>query len=312
MLYASKTALCLTLSLAVFASVADAHMLRDREFDYLGPFMEPFDDIEDMLKDIPDTTAIGETAPSDTATDIGNTGSSDSAQGASAPVAPSPTAAVPSQPQPRMIGEAVEILNTYNKGGVSHGNARSPTFTLTEPMMLTYLQTYHWNGGRGTPAPGQIGLKGQGVWQAEGRPGMFDTPNAEWIATPEVILQPGTYTVVDSSADTWAHNSRSNEVGFVVVRAAPVSAAPSLDPILTERAALERLTGISQFKDWVLAVRANGNTVVYDVTNDPTATCVTDACNWCFRMSEDTPSHRTYFDTYCVDAMSGRVWSPSD
>jgi len=298
MRHALKTATASTLSLVLIASVGHAHMLRDHTFDNATTFMEPIHDLDEMLKDAPDTT-------------IGADTSSDGS-GASAPVAPAPTTSVPSQPQPRMIGEVVEILNTYNKGGVSHGNARSPTFTLTESMMLTYLQTYHWNGGHGTPAPGQIGLQGQGVWQAEGRPGMFDTPNAEWIATPEVILQPGTYTVVDSSPETWAHNSSSNEVGFVVVRAAPVSSSPSLAPKLNERAALERLTGISQFKDWVLAVRANGNTVVYDVTSDPTATCVADACNWCFRMSEDTPSHRTYFNTYCVDAMTGRVWSPSD
>lgn len=313
-----KKAIALTLSFAAIAPVAEAHMLRDRSFDFANEFTLPFDEIGEMLTDLPEQSSGN---PNSTESTAGKTTKASPPPSpvvtppASAPPTASPsieTVLQPSAPShPVVTGEAVEILNTYNKMTVGHGNAQPPVFTIHQPMMLTYMQTYHWNGGRGTAQPGQIGLLGQGAWQAEGNPGMGNVPNAEWIAKPNVVLPAGTYTVTDSETASWAHNSHSTELGFVVVRAAPVSGAQTsaapIVPKLSERQALEKLTSIKRLKEWVLAVRANGNSVVYDLTSDPTEMCTQSSCNWCFRMQEDTPSHRTYFETYCVDAMSGRV-----
>ena len=69
-------------------------------------------------------------------------------------------------------------------------------------MRITHLQTYHWNNRKGTQQAGQIGITGKGFWQAKGQSGMFNTPNAEWIATPNVVLEPGTYFVIDGDLVT--------------------------------------------------------------------------------------------------------------
>ena len=233
MLNVSRTAVALALSFTVIASVSDAHLLRDRNFDFADLFAQPSDEIGEMLKGFPNV-ATGSDALPDVV---------DPAPGHALSTLPPKNSPTPDQPQPTTVGAEVEILNAYYKEGVRHGQARDTAFTLNEPMMLPHLQTYHWNGGQGTAAPGQIGLKGHGVWQAEGRSGMFDTPNAEWIATPQVILQLGSYSVVDSSPETWAHNSSSQELGFVVVRAAPLSGgSKTAKPVTARLSERETLT----------------------------------------------------------------------
>lgn len=269
---------------------ASAHVLPEREFDFAAPYATPFNALSDMIEE------LSEVVPNQDQ-EAGGT-----------PPAESEAAQAPAPAQPVLASEAVEILNTYNKGTADQGGARSPRFTLDEPMMLTYLQTYHWNDGQGMPRPGQIGIVGQGMWQAEGRPGMLDTPNVEWIATPNVVLPAGTYSVLTSAPETWAHNSFSDERGFVVVKAAKLAnVARSQTPQLTERAALEALQADQELTDWVVAVRNNQNSVVYEVTSNPEASCTQQSCHWCFRMSEETQSYITYFRTYCVDALSGSI-----
>lgn len=86
-------------------------------------------------------------------------------------------------------GDAV-IFSNRNKGGVR--NLRTPAFSITVPTIITRINTYHWNGGKGTPEPGRIGIRGVGSWAATGSPGMQRTPNAEWTVHPNVTLQPGT------------------------------------------------------------------------------------------------------------------------
>jgi choice-of-anchor C domain-containing protein len=42
-------------------------------------------------------------------------------------------------------------------------------------------------------------------------------PNANWIATPNVVIPAGTYTVIDSDPSTWSQNSGSGGQGFAAV-----------------------------------------------------------------------------------------------
>jgi hypothetical protein len=109
------------------------------------------------------------------------------------------------------------IASNRNKASVKNGPTRFSTFTLTQRTIIVSINTYHWNNGEGTPSPGKIGIKGKGSWQATGSPGMYDTPNAEWLAKPMIVLAPGTYTITDSDAGSWSHNGQSKGIGFFEV-----------------------------------------------------------------------------------------------
>jgi hypothetical protein len=111
-------------------------------------------------------------------------------------------------------GDAL-IYSNRNKSSVK--NLPTPTFSLSQATIITRINTYHWNDGKGTVQPGQIGIKGSGVWQAQGSPGMYNTPNAEWIVYPDVKLGPGTYTITDSDPSTWSQNLESRSLGFVAI-----------------------------------------------------------------------------------------------
>jgi hypothetical protein len=122
---------------------------------------------------------------------------------------------VKSRPEPEQI---VEIFNNGNIDAVDNGARRATTFTLDAPAVITKLSTYHWNYGRGRQ-PGTIALRSAtgelfGPWRANGWPGQGGVPNAYWIATPEISLRPGAYTVLDSDPDTWSQNGGSRGAGF--------------------------------------------------------------------------------------------------
>ena len=113
----------------------------------------------------------------------------------------------------------IVVLNVNNVASVQNNPSYSPVFTINEPMIITRIRTYHWNYGRGTPGPGSNGIAGVGSWPAAGHFGMNQTPNAEWIASPNIRLEPGAYTVTCSDQATWSHNAQSNGVGFATVYA---------------------------------------------------------------------------------------------
>jgi hypothetical protein len=100
---------------------------------------------------------------------------------------------------------------------------RNPTiWTTREPVLVTYVRTYHWNNAQGA-APGKISLRHEdgtvyGPWQTTGTDGMGGVKNACWVAEPAAMVKPGTYTVVDSDPATWAQNAQSEQRGFVNIR----------------------------------------------------------------------------------------------
>jgi hypothetical protein len=123
--------------------------------------------------------------------------------------------------------EGSVILDNGNIGSVDNGPICSPVFTLEEPQRITYLETYHWNYGQGSPA-GTISLRrGDGTlygpWAVETRPGQGGVPNAYWTARPNSVLSAGTYTVEDSDPSTWSQNSQSGGCGFCKVMAVAVA-----------------------------------------------------------------------------------------
>ena len=112
---------------------------------------------------------------------------------------------------------------THNK---PPGGGRNPprATTLNPPgaTLVTRVMTYHWNDGHGTQAPGTIALRSAsgriyGPWQASGTPGQGGVPNAYWVATPDMELPAGRYTVIDSDPRSWAQNSESGGAGIAVI-----------------------------------------------------------------------------------------------
>jgi tetratricopeptide (TPR) repeat protein len=119
------------------------------------------------------------------------------------------------------------IFNNWNLGSVDNSPSCNPSFTITEPYMITYVDTYHWNYGKGTEAGGIITIRCNDdmmeyTWPVETKSGQGGVPNAWWIAHPNWAIPAGTYEIVDSDADTWSQNSESGGCGFSKVEGYPV------------------------------------------------------------------------------------------
>ncbi len=113
----------------------------------------------------------------------------------------------------------VTIFNNENPAAVQN-NPTSPTvFTLREPMVITYVRTYHWNGGKGQPL-GTISLR-----NASGKVfGPYSTTAyaTYWVAKPNLVFPADTYTIIDSHPASWSHNSQSGGRGFAAVNGEPI------------------------------------------------------------------------------------------
>jgi hypothetical protein len=121
------------------------------------------------------------------------------------------------------------LFEIGNVGGVDNNPDKGSKFDLDSAHVVTLVQTYHWNHGRGAP-PGTIALrcrdgKTHGPWPATGSPGQGGVANAYWTVRPGVTVAAGTCSVVDSDPTTWAHNSASGSRGFVRVEGYPIGVA---------------------------------------------------------------------------------------
>lgn len=115
-------------------------------------------------------------------------------------------------------GPMVRLLFVGNNSVVHNGPIKPTIMTLSGPTELATITTYHWNDGRGTAAPGTIGLRSAtgatfGPWPATGAAGQGGVKNVYWTASPKVVLPAGAYTVLDSDPATWAQNDQSGGVG---------------------------------------------------------------------------------------------------
>lgn len=117
---------------------------------------------------------------------------------------------------------AVKLFDNGNIYAVENGPAGHPTtFTLSRACVITLIQNYHWNGGRGAAA-GEIWLvdrKGQkfGPWKARGFAGSGGAPNVYWRVYPNSAIGPGTYTVMDSDPRTWSQNAGTQGAGMSLI-----------------------------------------------------------------------------------------------
>lgn len=114
--------------------------------------------------------------------------------------------------------QRADLGNIY---AVNNGPKNPTHLKFDKAVLLTKIQTYHWNNARGQK-PGTISLveadgRIHGPWKARGLPGQGGVRNAYWVAEPRLRLAPGTYTVKTSSNRTWATNAGTNWRGFVTV-----------------------------------------------------------------------------------------------
>jgi len=135
---------------------------------------------------------------------------------------PSATPKVTRTPTPKVTptpSAAEEEFFRVGSLGVAYNGATEPTtFSIDESWLVTYLITYHWNGAEGA-TPGTVGLRASdgttyGPWQAAGGLGQGGVPNAYWEVKPNIVIPPGTYTVLDSDPSTWAQNEETGGAGM--------------------------------------------------------------------------------------------------
>ncbi len=132
-------------------------------------------------------------------------------------------------------GGEQQVFNNNNISGVNNNPSTATTFRTDRPWLVTYVMTYHWNGGRGQ-TPGAISLRHQdgtsyGPWQTRGRPNQGSQTNLCWECWPSVVIKPGVYTVIDSHPASWAWNAQSGG-GIAEIKGVPQSSSqfPDLTP----------------------------------------------------------------------------------
>ncbi|HWR59445.1 MAG TPA: hypothetical protein VN328_11210, partial [Thermodesulfovibrionales bacterium] len=139
------------------------------------------------------------------------------------------------QPPAAPPGKTNVLFNNGNTSGVYNAPTRPTTFTINSPHVITLINNYHWNNGKGA-RPGTIGLRTQsgqmyGPWQTTGKPGQGGVQNAYWECYPNITIPAGTYTVIDSDTATWAQNSGSQSSGQTRIEGYPVSGGVTQTPV---------------------------------------------------------------------------------
>jgi hypothetical protein len=125
-------------------------------------------------------------------------------------------------PQAARVSE--ELFRVNNAARVYNGPSTPTVFTVNRTIVVTRVQTYHWNDGRGATG-GTISLRESsgriyGPWPVTTSDGS-GVRNVYWSCQLNVHLPPGTYTVVDSDPATWSQNGESAGRGFALIEGYP-------------------------------------------------------------------------------------------
>jgi hypothetical protein len=137
-----------------------------------------------------------------------------------------------------VAAQGLEFFNNMNTAGVGNNPSAPTMFTVNAPVVVNYIQTYHWNYGRGAQA-GRVALRDQsgrvyGPFNTAATSGHAGAQNVNWVANSIAVALPaGTYTIVDSDPATWSQNAQSQGRGFAIVRGALSAirvAAPTPSP----------------------------------------------------------------------------------
>jgi hypothetical protein len=119
-------------------------------------------------------------------------------------------------PEPADPATLEEIILSGN-GMAVHNGGKPFTFTISKPRRVREIWSYHWNNEKGKLG-GTITLKGaSGETQykvTRTAPGQGGVSNAYWIADVDFVIQPDTYTFIDSDPASWAQNAESGGKGM--------------------------------------------------------------------------------------------------
>ncbi len=113
------------------------------------------------------------------------------------------------------------LLDVGRKETPKSKKPKNPTkLMIQKPTMIVRITTDHYNDGMGTSGGGTISIKDRdgnmvGSFRAYGKTGANGAPNAKWVASPNKMLDKGTYYIWDSDMATWSKNFVGN--GFVMV-----------------------------------------------------------------------------------------------
>lgn len=108
--------------------------------------------------------------------------------------------------------------------GVSDGPSVPTTFELTVPTLITGIRTYHWNTDPVDEYENATFILVHndgtvyGPWAVSASPGYNNKPNVYWFAFPNIIIKPGTYTLVDSNNATWSWANDTGNKGITVIK----------------------------------------------------------------------------------------------
>jgi antitoxin component YwqK of YwqJK toxin-antitoxin module len=147
------------------------------------------------------------------------------------------------------FGQTTAIFDSWNGGSVDNNPTSSASFTISEPHLITYIDTYHYNSGQGVSAGGTISLKRDdgeifGPWTVTAESGS-GAANAWWKCLPYVVIPAGTYTIIDSEPETWSMNTESNGCGFSKVEGHPEYSVSVSEPDRIENVAQEEAADVS-------------------------------------------------------------------
>lgn len=144
--------------------------------------------------------------------------------------------------------KGIVLFDSWNRDAVNNDPALLPVFSITRPQTIVEIWNYHWNSGVGQDpgaVDGSISIYDNatdtlvGTWGASARLDLYPYPTL-WVAQPDVRLQPGTYTVVDSDRATWSYSTSdlfplpgdgpdwAPYLGFTAVVAVPEPAGAAL------------------------------------------------------------------------------------
>jgi hypothetical protein len=145
------------------------------------------------------------------------------------PVQPVPMPLSP-VPQPGVSESDIREFSTGNIYRVMNNPTEPVIVSFDTPVMIVSIENYHWNDAQGD-TPGMVGLtelysgdkQSFGPWQAIGTPGQGGVVDAYWTVYPDIVVPAGTYTVTDSSPETWSTNEDSGYQGMTRIRYQPVS-----------------------------------------------------------------------------------------
>ncbi|MFL5912590.1 MAG: hypothetical protein ACJ768_18730 [Gaiellaceae bacterium] len=127
-------------------------------------------------------------------------------------------------------GDQTTLIDNTNGSDVSNGGSPPSFSTHGKFFCVVYVQTYHWNKGKGSP-PGTLALQTLapigaaeqtvGPFKALASAGQGGAPNVNWyvyVSTSPARVINGTYQCTDSGTATWSSNTASGGHGFCIVR----------------------------------------------------------------------------------------------